>query len=177
MKPQVIVGVTVFGLCLAATTLFVKAAYEVKNVYQNRFEGIKVEQASSKLRQLDCLALNIYKEAGHEPFEGKVGVAQVTINRSNSNQFPKDICDVVYQKSVVLDKVVCQFSWFCDTKHRLRPIDKTAYNECYEVAKKVYLEGFRLTSLTEALYYHADYVNPRWNKVRVAKFGKHIFYK
>ena len=52
-------------------------------------------------RQLTCLAKNIYHEAATEPFEGKVAVAQVTINRAESGKFPSDICNVVYQKNVV----------------------------------------------------------------------------
>jgi len=51
-----------------------------------------------------------------------------------------------------------------------------AYEESYTVAKMVLLEGFRLDSLDEALYYHADYVNPRWGFKKVAKIGRHIFY-
>jgi spore germination cell wall hydrolase CwlJ-like protein len=38
------------------------------------------------------------------------------------------------------------------------------------------LEGFRLPSLDQALYYHADYVNPRWGKEKLATIGRHIFY-
>jgi spore germination cell wall hydrolase CwlJ-like protein len=30
--------------------------------------------------------------------------------------------------------------------------------------------------MEDALYYHADYVNPRWGKVKVGKIGRHIFY-
>jgi len=51
------------------------------------------------------------------------------------------------------------------------------YNESMEVAKKVLLEGFRLPSLTSALYYHADYVRPGWKKERITQIGRHIFYK
>jgi spore germination cell wall hydrolase CwlJ-like protein len=47
-----------------------------------------------------------------------------------------------------------------------------------EVAKKVLLEGFRLPSLKEALYFHADYVRPGWpNMQYLGKFGAHLFYK
>jgi spore germination cell wall hydrolase CwlJ-like protein len=46
-----------------------------------------------------------------------------------------------------------------------------------EVAKKVLLEGFRLPILTEAMYYHADYVNPNWRREKIAKIGRHIFYR
>ena len=127
-------------------------------------------------KRLNCLAMNIYKEAGHEPFEGKVAVAQVTLNRSNDPRFPNDICQVVYQKNVIMEKVVCQFSWYCDSAARARPIHNDAYKESYEVAKKVLLEGFRLNVLKDALYFHADYVKPNWKHERVAKIGSHIFY-
>lgn len=128
-------------------------------------------------KSLDCLAINIYREAGHEPFEGKVAVAQVTLNRANSGKFPREVCAVVYQKSRFTERVICQFSWYCDTKHRNRPIDDEAYEESYRVAKMVFLEDFRLESLQHALYYHADYVSPNWKLKRIAKIGNHIFYE
>jgi hypothetical protein len=65
--------------------------------------------AADRARQLDCLTRNIYWESATEPFEGKVAVAQVTINRVESGRFAPDICGVVYQKNMVYDKVICQF--------------------------------------------------------------------
>ena len=76
-----------------------------------------------------------------------------------------------------MEKVICQFSWACDSVHKNRPINKEAYNESYEVAKKVLLEGFRLSVLKDALYYHATYVNPRWPLEKIGQIGQHIFYK
>lgn len=131
--------------------------------------------AELRQRQLDCLARNIYHEAGYEPFEGKVAVAQVTINRVNSGKFPDDICDVVFQKTKFTDRVVCQFSWYCE-RGPVVPKKSPAYIESQEVAKKVLLENFRLPSLHGALYYHADYVNPNWKLPRITKIGQHIFY-
>jgi spore germination cell wall hydrolase CwlJ-like protein len=128
-------------------------------------------------RIIECLALNVYREAGNEPFEGKVAVAQVTLNRVDDGRFGKDVCSVVYQKNVVMEKVVCQFSWYCDSVHRSRPINKESYADSLAVSKKVLLEGFRLDSLEDALFYHADYVNPRWPHERITKVGTHIFYK
>jgi spore germination cell wall hydrolase CwlJ-like protein len=128
-------------------------------------------------KSLDCLAMNVYREAGHESFEGKVAVAQVTLNRVNSNKFPRDVCAVVYQKSRFTERVICQFSWYCDTKHRNRPVDDEAYEESYRVAKMVFLEDFRLESIKDALYYHADYVDPNWKLKRITKIGSHIFYE
>ncbi len=133
--------------------------------------------AQYRERQLACLARNIYFEAGNEPFEGKVAVAQVTINRAQARGFPDDICQVIYQKNVIYQRVVCQFSWYCDRESASRIMHREVYTESMEVAKKVLLEGFRLPSLTQALYYHADYVNPGWKKERITKIGRHIFYK
>jgi len=128
-------------------------------------------------RQLGCLAKNIYHEAANEPFESKVGVAQVTLNRVASGQFPDDICRTVYQKNRFYDRIVCQFSWYCQSPASFKPINQAAYNESMTVAKKVLLEGFRLPSLNKALYYHADSVSPNWNRKRITKLGHHIFYE
>ena len=143
-------------------------------------ENVEASKITAQVRenQLSCLARNIYHEAGAEPFEGKVAVAQVTLNRANSDgKFPGDICKVVFQKNMFYDKVLCQFSWVCDRNANFKPKHPDVYQESMEVAKKVLLEGFRLPSLTDALYFHADYVNPGWKRERVAKIGRHIFYK
>jgi len=127
-------------------------------------------------RQLTCLSKNIYYEAGGEPFEGKVAVAQVTINRAMDNGFPDDVCQVIYQKNIVYSKVLCQFSWVCENANP-RPINMKAWAESQAVAKKVLLEGFRLPSLEKALYFHGDYINPGWKRTKVAHIGNHIFYR
>lgn len=128
-------------------------------------------------RQLACLAKNIYYEAGNQPFEGKVAVAQVTINRTESGLYPSDICKTIYQKNIVYEKVLCQFSWVCDRTIAVKAINKANFKESEEVAKKVLLEGFRLPSLKEAMYFHGDYINPGWKRERITKIGNHIFYK
>ncbi len=133
--------------------------------------------AEMRQRQLDCLARNIYHEAGGEPFEGKVAVAQVTLNRVESGLFPSDVCKVVYQKNVIYEKVLCQFSWYCEQASIKKPMNGPVYTESMEVAKKVLLEGFRLPSVKDALYFHGDYINPGWKREKVAKIGRHIFYK
>jgi len=130
--------------------------------------------AEMRNNQLDCLAKNIYYEAGSEPFEGKVAVAQVTINRANSGKFPADICKVVYQKDNSLG--LCQFSWFCDGAVK-KPKYPAMYDESKKVAKMVLLEGFRLPSVEKALYFHGEQINPGWNREKVAKIGRHVFYK
>lgn len=166
-----------FALCAILVAGIISTTLKIKLDGNKAFLPIDFTM-KEKTRQLECLATNIYKEAGYEPFEGKVAVAQVTLNRVTSEEFPDDVCQVVYQRNVVMSKVICQFSWYCDGVHKTRPMNPKAYNESYEVAKKVLLEGFRLPSMKDALYYHADYVNPKWNKkVVLGKIGRHIFYK
>lgn len=128
-------------------------------------------------RQLSCLATNIYYEAGNQPFEGKVAVAQVTMNRTESGLYPADICKTIYQKNIVYEKVLCQFSWVCDRAVMIRPVNRANFKESEEVAKKVLLEGFRLPSLKDAMYFHGDYINPGWKREKITKIGNHIFYK
>ena len=144
------------------------------NLQQQDVVGVT---AADRTKQLECLTRNIYWEAAGEPFEGKVAVAQVTMNRASHPSFPQDVCAVVYQKSVIMDRVICQFSWYCDTAHKARPVNPKAYDESMLVAKKVLLEGFRLDVMKEALYYHANYVNPQWNLEKIGTIGNHIFYR
>lgn len=132
--------------------------------------------AAEQTRQLECLTRNIYWEAASEPFEGKVAVAQVTLNRMKSGKFPNSVCGVVHQKNVFYEKVVCQFSWYCEGTQKIKPVHRPLWRESEEVAKKVLLEGFRLPSLHQALYYHADYVNPGWKHPKIEQIGHHIFY-
>lgn len=170
---SLVIAVSIMGLVACTVTQQKMSALKNRDTNPDYMTADEVEKS------LDCLALNVYREAGHEPFEGKVAVAQVTLNRVESGKFPREICAVVYQKgrNPFTDKIVCQFSWYCDAKHRNRPVDEEAYEESYKVAKMVFLEDFRLESIEEALYYHADYVNPNWKFKRITKIGTHIFYK
>jgi len=173
------------SLMLKALGLFI-VVYTVFSVTTTRFDILREQSgdlstgyisAAQRTQELECLTRNIYWEAASEPFEGKVGVAQVTLNRLASGRFAPSVCGVVYQKNIFYEKVVCQFSWFCEPAHKVKAIYKPLWNESEEVAKKVLLEGFRLPGLKDALYYHADYIaDPGWNKPRLEKIGHHIFY-
>jgi spore germination cell wall hydrolase CwlJ-like protein len=153
-----------------------KFAYDYKVQSLKASQNLEPSSITAELRsnQLNCLTRNIYYEAGNEPFEGKVAVAQVTINRAESGKFPSDICKVVYQKDNAIG--LCQFSWFCNGDVR-KPKNMAAYRECEIVARQVLLEEFRLPSLKHALYFHGTYINPGWKKEKVAVIGNHVFYK
>jgi spore germination cell wall hydrolase CwlJ-like protein len=177
-----LVGIAAFAMKLLALLLVVVAVikavdFKLEDLKANN-EAWKAGYVSveDKTRQLECLARNIYWEAASEPFEGKVAVAQVTMNRVESGKFANTVCGVVYQKNVFYEKVVCQFSWYCEGTHRQKTVQPTLWKESQEVAKLVFLEGFRLPGMKQALYYHADYVNPRWGKPKIDQIGRHIFY-
>jgi len=130
-------------------------------------------------KQVECLAKNIYWESASESYEGKLAVAQVTLNRVNSGKFPSDICSVVYQKTVNRDsRIVCQFSWTCLFNGK-KEKDRYEWEQSLMIAKRALTEPFLhdIIAQTNALYYHAVYVTPGWPKGRVVKkIGNHIFY-
>jgi hypothetical protein len=133
----------------------------------------KVFKDKYEMREIRCLAMNIYHEARGEPVMGKYAVAQVTLNRVASQRYPNDVCRVVHQRA----KETAQFSWTLDDITDI-PKESKAWIESIRVAKEVYKQE-KTAEIGDALYYHAEYVKPRWasKKDKVAKIGRHIFYK
>jgi spore germination cell wall hydrolase CwlJ-like protein len=133
-----------------------------------------VEQSATPVKyskkEFDCMARNIYYEAGIEPHVGKVAVAQVTLNRVNSGYWGNNICKVVYAKD--------QFSWTRDKRRAWLQNKGSNWEESKQVATQVLSYGMRVKPLKKALFYHADYVKPNWrdNSKRIVKVGQHIFY-
>ena len=128
--------------------------------------------------EVQCLAENVYHEAGNESYEGKLAVAQVTINRANSGNFPSTVCGVVNQKNNINGNLVCQFSWVCNSLTGMIR-NKYQWEESLLVAKRALTSNVAhdLMYQQNALYYHANYVNPGWKLTRVGQIGNHIFYR
>jgi len=106
------------------------------------FKLVRAQQQTKVLeRQLACLARNVFYEANGEPMAGQMAVAQVTVNRARSGLFPRDLCAVVSQSTVVGgDTRVCQFSWYCNRDLNKSRVIKRSESS-YIAAKKVFLEG------------------------------------
>ena len=121
-------------------------------------------------KQVECLAQNMYYEAGWEPVEGQVAVAMVTMNRVEDGRFGNSICGVVKQKV----QNTCQFTWFCENKV-LTNINHNVYNDIKNLAAFVYANHEKINDPSKgALFYHADYVRPGWkNMVYLVKIGHH----
>ena len=120
-------------------------------------------------RDVECLARNIYWEAGVEDMAGKLAVGVITVNRVRTQHWGRGICDVVYSKD--------QFSWTKVKKRAWVSLKGRTWSESKAAARAV-LDGLTVKQLDKALFYHADYVRPNWRdgSKRVTKIGKHIFY-
>lgn len=121
---------------------------------------------------IQCLAQNIYYEAGVESDLGKYAVAQVTYNRAISKGFPNTICGVVNFKV----KETCAFSWVCMKKEQPKG---ALWKRSQEIAKDFAEHGVRLVTVGDAKFYHATYIKkPYWTKdmKKVAVIDQHIFY-
>jgi spore germination cell wall hydrolase CwlJ-like protein len=166
-----IAGILFFGLAMAHMNQSKSMPY--KAYFNNLTADTK--------KQIECLAENIYFEAAHEPEQGKVAVAFVTLNRVKSKHFENDICGVVKQKA----GGVCQFSWYCEDRPKaisqnkvLTNSNNSLYNDIRNLAIYVYANYEMINDPTNgALFYHADYVKPGWrNMEKTAIIGRHIFY-
>jgi spore germination cell wall hydrolase CwlJ-like protein len=115
-----------------------------------------------------CLAMNVYFEARNQSLAGQVAVAQVTMNRVKSPNYPDTVCGVVNQKN--------QFSWYWDGKSDV-PQREDAWKRAQMVARGV-LAGSGHSDLKDVTHYHALYVKPYWaTKMQmVARIEDHIFY-
>jgi len=119
---------------------------------------------------LFCMAKNIYHEAANEPIIGRYAVAQITLNRKMNPRYPKKICEVI------LDPY--QFSWANDKRIRWTQPKGPAWEEAKKIAEDVVIHGYRVKGLENGLFYHADYVSPKWKdrSATITQVGRHIFY-
>lgn len=141
-------------------------------------DHLKIRWAEQRQADLMCLARNVYHEARGEPLAGQYAVAEVTMNRVASNNFPNTVCEVVYEKrlDVGRNRLVAAFSWTeLDAVENPRG---SQWERARRAAAAIY-DRQHEPVLPDALYYHADRIEPRWakEKQRVAKIGRHIFYE
>lgn len=116
-----------------------------------------------------CLAQVVYYEARGEPVEGQVAVAEVVVNRAQSDAYPSSLCAVAYQPG--------QFA--LTIEDALPSPQGAAWKRAQRVAAGV-LAG-RLESPLEGrpTHFHAVSVDPYWAQVYrpVGQVGAHVFYE
>ncbi len=118
--------------------------------------------------ELRCLAIGIYYEAKGEPLHGQLAVAEVILNRSESGRFPNTACSVLKQRG--------QFSFVRGGRLPSVSTGSAAWRTAIAVAKVARDELWE-SSASNAMFFHARHVSPRWNRAKVASLGNHIFYR
>jgi spore germination cell wall hydrolase CwlJ-like protein len=170
LKQSILKSAIIVSLSLA----LIYTPYLIPRVRILGQETVQASVSRDFNRQLTCLTENIYYEASYQPYEGKLAVAQVTINRVNSGVFPSDVCSVVKQKN----NGVCQFSWVCKSVKSLL-VNRYEWQEAEVIARRALTEPVIHEAIHDEniMYYHASYVHPDWKLKQIMRIGEHIFYK
>ena len=168
-EKESLVFFSIFGLAIVLIGSMVYFVYA---------DHLQLRWQQQRQADLMCLARNVYHEARGEPTAGQHAVAEVTLNRVASRQFPGTVCDVVYEKRFdsKRNRLVGAFSW-TEFDSVSKPKGK-AWVRAVKSAQAVY-DKQQDPTVQGALYYHADSIEPRWarEKNQVAKIGSHIFYE
>lgn len=129
---------------------------------------VRNKYSEPRLKDVHCLAKNIYHEARGEPLEGQLAVAQVTMNRLRHPNFAGSVCGVVYEYK--------QFSWTLEKPKKIA--DQRAWDSAIKLSKLVLSNQVENPKLKTALYFHTRQIRPYWSKGKriVAVIGNHIFY-
>jgi N-acetylmuramoyl-L-alanine amidase len=130
--------------------------------------NIRVVQVVKDQQQLNkdimLLAKLINSEALGEPYQGKLAVGNVVMNRVKSREFPNSITEVVYQKGQ-FDGVGTKY--FNDYPH--------------PDSIKAAIEAIEGKDITSGALFHVNLnkVNPKWayTLTFTGRIGDHWFYK
>jgi spore germination cell wall hydrolase CwlJ-like protein len=122
-----------------------------------------------------CLSEALYFEARGETVKGQFAVAEVILNRVESDRFPDTVCGVIHQGTG--RKYQCQFTYTCDG-HAETIAERKAFQRVSKVARAI-LDGAGEDLTEGATHYHTTSVRPAWARtyIRTAKIGVHVFYR
>ncbi len=169
-----------FGLPVLAIASIARFAYvEAQRIDPVQIEVLQRQAAAAQRRadDLECLAENVYFEARGEPLTGQYAVAEVTLNRTRTANFPHTICGVVHEIrwSPERHRYVADFSW--TELGPMSPQGGPAWKQAMAVASSAYDE-LHEPVVPGALYFHATSIRPAWSRThkRIATIGGHCFY-
>lgn len=148
---------------------------QTKELVLNLSDNIKdtIKKTSKKDKeQITCIAKNIYHESRNQSYVGQLAVAQVTLNRSKTNN--RTPCKVVYRRS----STGCQFSWVCDA-FKDHEGERIAWKESLAIAYASYYNMIGDPTNGATYYYNPKVAKPKWAKKFqvVAMIGDHKFLK
>lgn len=150
------------GLLFVSTCIH--DGFVVYNPKFHRYSKTAVHDVEAK-----CLALNIYYEGRGEPYQGRLAIANATINRIKYSDYPTTICGIVYQPG--------QFTW-TTTQHGLK--NPFSWFQSKSLAQRVmqnHLEDVQ-DNTQGAVSFHVLGVHPDWpNMVKTVTIGHHVFFR
>ena len=141
-----------------------------KDLYKNQLSAIEVfNQSNSSLRisddELYLMAQVVFAESRSEPYEGKVAVASVILNRAKSPGFPKTINGVIKQRNA--------FSCIKNGTINVTP-DTSSYNAVIDA-----LKGTDPTN-NSLFFYNPRIATSLWmkniKKTNIKEIGNHTFF-
>ncbi len=121
--------------------------------------------ASYTANDLDLLSRLIMAEAQDQPYNAKVAIGAVVLNRLKDSRFPKTISSVIYEKNGIYYQFTPVLNGW---------INKSASAECVQAAKDA-LTGSDPSK--GAVYYFDDSTTNQWlwSKPLAIKIGKMVF--
>jgi N-acetylmuramoyl-L-alanine amidase len=148
----------------AMITSYKIEASKLKTMIDERTDEIKdlteeIEKTSVKQKDLQLMAQLIEAESGNQPFEGKLAVGTVVMNRIQSDEFPDTIEDVVFQRG--------QFQVVDNGRIYNEPSE-----DSLEAAKEI-MDGKRVLN-SNVLYFYNPKITSRSNWIRKLKVTKVI---
>ncbi len=115
-----------------------------------------------------CLATAIFFESRSESLDGQLAVAHVVMARAQSGRFARTLCGVVTQPG--------QFGFVHKGRMPEVPQDSRQWKTAKAIAD-IALDGAWKNPVEGALYFHATYSSADWDRPKVAKIGRHVFYR
>ncbi|MBW4330734.1 cell wall hydrolase [Stakelama sp. CBK3Z-3] len=132
-------------------------------------DAVAAQSVPSNLdKELRCLATGVYFESKGESLAGQLAVADVILNRAQSQRFPDSVCSVLTQRS--------QFSFVRGGRLPKPRVNSRAWRTAVAVAKIASADLWD-SPVPDALFFHARYVSPSWRLAKVGAVGNHVFYR
>jgi N-acetylmuramoyl-L-alanine amidase len=140
------------------------------DLYKEQVQAVQVFSVNDKRilitdEDVYLMAQVVCAESRAEPYEGKVAVASVILNRLQSSQFPKSVEEVIKQKNA--------FSCIRNGEIKIVP-DPSSYSAVLEALKGKDPTGKAL------FFYNPKISTSTWmikvNKTNVKSIGNHVFF-
>ncbi|WP_051272014.1 cell wall hydrolase [Shimazuella kribbensis] len=145
----------------------VKKSTPVKAKPEKKNHSVKSQSVDATQAEVRLLAKAVHSEARGEKFTGKVAVAAVILNRTETKGFPHTIKGVIYEPKA--------FTAVSDGQFSLKPSTE-AYRAAYAA-----LRGSDPTS-GAVFYFNPEIATSSWMKQEArkhdtVKIGRHVFFK